>query len=364
MVMPSSATASRPLASSRLRNSGSAQALATTRAPLRAHASSPMSRSCSTLSAGFIPRSSSTAWTASTRCCKVASFSGMGCASFDTTDSTPRAPRGVLNGIARLAQSPEHLLEVGGRLALERNARAGARMGKGEDARVQHRPPSLDRLALVVADVDALSDKRMAQLGEVDADLVLPPGLEAALDEGGAAKLLERRHVGDGTPCIGRRLSARPAEVAERAAQPIAAIEDQLRLDTLRLHRTMGDRPIGALDRVLLELGREMAMGDRRAREDHDAAGIAVEAMDHQNRRPSRVRPRFSAQQGTEVVAERVLVAGLVGHAQHPGGLVDHDHVAVGEYDRLAGERPGPQLWAMFVDGHHRTGRDARRRIG
>src|SRR6185503_10154073 len=79
MVRPSSATASRPFASSRFLNSGSVQALATTRAPFSGiHFSSTVCSKSLMNSRGFMPRSSKAAWMASTRCSTEAVFCWIG----------------------------------------------------------------------------------------------------------------------------------------------------------------------------------------------------------------------------------------------------------------------------------------------
>ena len=65
--------------------------------------------------------------------------------------------------------------------------------------------------ARVVADVHALADQRMPELGQVDSDLMLAPGLEAAFDQRGARKgrdrpdVRHRRFASTGTSPLWRR---------------------------------------------------------------------------------------------------------------------------------------------------------------
>ena len=56
------------------------------------------------------------------------------------------------------------------------------RVGEGELGGVEHRPPR-ERAAVGGTAVDGIAEDRQARVGEVRADLVLPPGLELDLDE-------------------------------------------------------------------------------------------------------------------------------------------------------------------------------------
>src|SRR5688572_32580053 len=104
-------------------------------------------------------------------------------------------------------------------------------MREAQGARVEHEARRFDLLAAIVADVHAFAHQRMAKLGEVNADLVLASGLKAALDERRAAKRLHRLDVGYRKAGVGRRVTLRAAKMAERTAQPVAAIEDELGVD-------------------------------------------------------------------------------------------------------------------------------------
>lgn len=88
---------------------------------------------------------------------------------------------------ARGAKRGEQVREIRGWVPLPREGRASARMVEAEPARMEHDARGVDARAGVVADVDRLAEKRMPELREVDADLVLPARLEPALDERRAA---------------------------------------------------------------------------------------------------------------------------------------------------------------------------------
>ena len=60
---------------------------------------------------------------------------------------------------------------------------------------MEHRAWRVDARAVVVADVHALADERVAGFGEVDPDLVLAACLEAALDDPAAAVAALKKHV-------------------------------------------------------------------------------------------------------------------------------------------------------------------------
>ena len=77
----------------------------------------------------------------------------------------------------------KHRLKVLGRLALERNPLAASRMCESKRPRMKHRARRFDPRTRVVANVNALADQRMAELGQVDSNLMLAAGFEAALDQ-------------------------------------------------------------------------------------------------------------------------------------------------------------------------------------
>ena len=87
----------------------------------------------------------------------------------------------------RLAQRREQVREIRGRVAAPCEGLAVARMGEPQHVRMQHDARRGNARPVMVADIDVLADERVAELRQVDADLVLAPRLEAALDERRAA---------------------------------------------------------------------------------------------------------------------------------------------------------------------------------
>ena len=82
-------------------------------------------------------------------------------------------------------------------------------MGKSKRPRMKHRARRFNPGTRVVADVNALAHQRMAELGEVDSNLMLATGFEAALDERRTLERGDRLHVCDRALCIRRRLTQR-----------------------------------------------------------------------------------------------------------------------------------------------------------
>src|SRR5262249_52353953 len=164
---------------------------------------------------------------------------------------------------------------------LERHALARAGMHESESARVEHRARRLDSRAGVVADVYPLSDQGMAELGQVDADLVLSPGFETALDQRRALKRGNRPYMRDRPLRIRRNSAPVSPEVAPGAADSVAAVRDQMGVDALRGDRAVRDRVVDALDVVRAELRGEDALRVRGAREDDQAARVLVEPVNH-----------------------------------------------------------------------------------
>jgi len=132
--------------------------------------------------------------------------------------------------------------------------------------------------------------------------------------------------------------------------------------DALRRDNAVRDRMIDALDVVRSEPVGQNALRIQREREHHQAARVLVEPVNHAER-GGETASAHSPQQGSRAVDQCVLVARLVDDAQHSGGLVDDDEVAVEEHDRALGQGAGAELRRAFVDDHHRAGRNAQGRV-
>ena len=144
-----------------------------------------------------------------------------------------------------------------------------------------------------------------------------------------------------------------------RAADPVATIQEEIRLDTRRGDSTVRDGMVDAIDGVPAELCCQRALRLGRPRKHHQATRILVEAVNHAELRVNATSAHPS-QQCSSVVDERVLVPGLVGDAEHRDRLVDDDDVAVVKHDRALGKRTGTELGCALVDENDRTGRDTR----
>src|SRR5204863_8691178 len=147
--------------------------------------------------------------------------------------------------------------------------------------RVEHRARRFDLRTRVVADIHAFADQRVAELGQVDANLMLPPGFEAALDQGRARERSDRPHVRDRTLRLGRNSGPGTPKVPGGAADPIAAIRDEMSFDALRGDRAVRDRVIDAVDVVRAELYLQNALRVQVAREHQQPARVLVEPVNH-----------------------------------------------------------------------------------
>src|SRR5207244_162509 len=94
-------------------------------------------------------------------------------------------------------------------------------MHESENARVEHRARRFDLWTCVVADIHAFSDQGMAELGQVDPNLMLPPCFEAAFDQGRARERSDRPHVRDRALRLGRNSApGAPLSIPEGLSAP------------------------------------------------------------------------------------------------------------------------------------------------
>src|SRR4029077_14950297 len=112
-------------------------------------------------------------------------------------------------------------------------------------------------------------------------NLMLPPGFEAALDQGRARERSDRSDVRDRTLRLGRNSTPGAPKVPVGAADSVAAIGDQMSFDTLRGDLAVRDRMIDALDVVRAKLRGEDALRARGAGNHHQAARALVEPVNH-----------------------------------------------------------------------------------
>ena len=121
-------------------------------------------------------------------------------------------------------------------------------MDEAERARVQGQPGG----AVAAPAVDGVAGHRMADVGEVDADLVGPPGAQPHLQLGGLGMADQHPELGDG----------RPATIDDRHPLAVAGIAADRRidgcagLDQAAVHQ----RPVAAGEAARLELGGQVAV--------------------------------------------------------------------------------------------------------
>jgi len=227
---------------------------------------------------------------------------------------------------------------------------------------MKHRAHCFDLQTSVVADVHAFADQRMAEFGQVDPDLMLASGFEAAFDQRGADQSADRPDVRNRSSCLEWSGALRTAEVSMRAAQSVAAIQKEKRFDPLRGDDTVRNGEIDAIDGVLAELRCQRALRMGSPRKHHQAARILVESMHHAECGVNAPLVHLP-QQRTRVVYGRFPVLRLVGDAEEPRWLVDDDDVAVAKHDGARGKRTRAELRCPLVDGNHDARRDPRRRV-
>src|SRR5262249_39980457 len=172
---------------------------------------------------------------------------------------------------------PRQAAEAGWGRGRELDGLAGLRMEEAEPGRVE--AEAADRVAR--AAVEAVADDRMAQLGELDAELVAPSGPEAQLEERRVGPACHHPVVRDGGPAgLGVAPDAQPLVLDEPGGQRAGVGADP----------ALDDGGVDAPGAPLLELGLEVALGPGGRGEDQETGRFPVEAVDDERaaRRPPR----------------------------------------------------------------------------
>src|SRR5439155_2538829 len=112
---------------------------------------------------------------------------------------------------------------------------------------------------------------RVTQLGQVNANLMRPAGFPPTTDYGIPGQLFNKLNVRDGLFADARQLGA--------ATAAIAAISDQAGGNALRRKQARNDRQISAKDSVGTKLLSQSSFGRDGASEDHQAAGLLIDAV-------------------------------------------------------------------------------------
>ena len=182
---------------------------------------------------------------------------------------------------------------------------------QAEPAGVERHPSERVRPTPVLA----VAGDRMAQVGELDADLMAASGAERQREDRRVAAPRAHLIVRD------RRLARRPRADPQGAILREPALERAARRADAPLHH----RDVLALGRPRLELRLQMPLRLGRLRDDDEPGRVAVEAMDDEG--PAR------GPLGGEVVPEEpvrgALPLALRRDGEETRGLVDHEEIAV-----------------------------------
>ena len=194
---------------------------------------------------------------------------------------------------------------------------------------VECHPPDGERIAGRLA-VHRIPQHRMTEEGEVDADLVGPPGAEFGLDQCHRSQSLERAECRDGrTPASSWREGSppcsRPGPADGTVHSPLAG----------QLPPHEGDIP--SLDGVSAELPLQVLGGGVGKCEYEHARGLPVETVHNMN---ASVAPRSALDLGSRAADDGVLVGIGRGMDEQPCGLVDHEDVRV-DVEDLNRRQPG-----------------------
>src|SRR5713101_2596471 len=110
---------------------------------------------------------------------------------------------------------------------------------------------------------------------------MLASGFQAAFDQRGAAKCSDGSDVRNRTFRLDRNVALRTSEMSIRAADSVATIQEEIRLDTRRGDSAVRDGMVDAIDGVLAELCCQRALRMGRPRKHNQAARVLVEAVNH-----------------------------------------------------------------------------------
>ena len=175
---------------------------------------------------------------------------------------------------------------------------ASTRISLADDGDDELQPPGVEEQALESVGpaprgprpVDRVARHRVAEGGEVDADLVGAARDQVELEERPAREPLADPVAGRRRPAVRR---PRPSAVRSLRVAPDGRLDPADRRGDAALHQ----RQVGLADAARLELGHQRRLGGVVAGDDQQARGVAVEAVDD-------ARPR-DARDAAVVVAAR-----------------------------------------------------------
>lgn len=246
-------------------------------------------------------------------------------------------------------QAGEQGAEIRGRRLAEHEALPRGRVHERQQLGVQRQPAQGDRVGRGLA-VDRVAEHGVPEVREVDAHLVRAPGPELGLDERQRPEALQRAQHGAGEPPSGPGCESRPPGPRPR---PADAPLHELLPGELAAH----DREVAAIHGVGAELALQVFGGGVGEREDEQARGVAVEAMDHEHA----VVPAGSSLELGGGPRQDGVVLPLAGRVDHEArGLADHEHIRIDvEHLDGGGLRDTPAAGQRRVVGDDVAGRRA-----
>ena len=233
-----------------------------------------------------------------------------------------------------LHRTPEGA-ECRGRRAVELDRRPGVGMAEAESRSVKAQ--AAERIpARAVA---AVADDRVAELRQLDADLMAPARPELERHPGHVRSPLDHAVPGDRdarAPALGRR----PARIGGPDAQRALLHEDVAERSLVRRHHALDDRDIPPLRGAREELRLEVLLRLRRLGDDQEPRGLPIQPVDDE--RPA--RGARSLEVGPHHAVGRALPLVLGPDREEPRRLLDDE-------ERL-----------VLVDQAQRRGEGGRRR--
>src|SRR6266540_4323175 len=218
------------------------------------------------------------------------------------------------------------------RRAFEAQAGAAVGMHESEPRGVQPHPPA------PISGMKRITQDRMADGSELDADLVPPPGAEPELERGGAGAAGQHAVVRDGLLALPDLPHPEGAVLAERGGER-AGIGLDMPLDK-------GD--IDALHGARLELGLQAPLGPRRPGEDEQARCVPVQPVHDEGPAGRLLRGQILPEQP---IRRPLALVPSRGNREQPRRFVDHEQRVVfmdqAERRGKGGPRPPAQGYCV-----------------
>ena len=209
---------------------------------------------------------------------------------------------------------------------------SGRRMQERQSRGVQREPFHRDRQRRTTAPpVHAIARHRVAEVGQVDPDLVGPAGLQARLQISEVGEALEDPPPRHRPPSPAHGPNGHPGAVVR--VSPDRLIHDALGAGDAAVDHRVIDAPHGPGE----ELRGERFVGGGRLGDDQESGRVLVQTV-HDARPARSTDARRAGRMRQHRGGERASRMPGPGMNDHPGWLVEHQHVLVLVHDR---ERDG-----------------------